>query len=109
MSWVRLNMRFPGSCLECGKRVSVGEQAFWARGVGVKHIECAQKAEAKDPYISCLICGKPAGCERCELADSCNTKKVSPHCICSRCNVGDAMDSYTAAVVKKFPAIHGST
>jgi hypothetical protein len=108
MSWVRLNMRFPGTCLECRKRVKVGEQALWSRGVGVKHIECAEQIAGQGPNIACAVCGGPAGCGTCELADSCDTKKVSPLCICSRCNSGDAMAKYAAAVAGKFPALSRS-
>ena len=105
MNWVRLNMRFPGSCLACGKRINRGEQALWARNVGVKHIECAETE--KSPDISCAVCGKPAGCSQCELADSCDTKKVSPLCICAGCNKAGAMKSYSDAIAKRFPAISG--
>lgn len=103
MSWVRLNMRFPGTCLVCRKRITAGEQALWSRGVGVKHVECAQD---EGGGVSCMVCGGPAGCATCELADSCDTKKVSL-CICTRCNTGDAMAAYVAAVSKKFPALSG--
>ena len=126
MSWVRVNMRFPGTCLECRKRIKLGEQALWSRGVGVKHIECAEgpgqdrQAErsgrtgrtvqvgldtAQGPTIACAVCGKPAGCGTCELADSCDIKKVSPLCICTQCNSGDAMAAYVTAVSRKFPAL----
>ena len=105
MNWVRLNMRFPGKCLECGKGVGVGEQALWARNVGVKHIECAESAAGQGPTIACAVCGRPAGCATCEFADGCDTKKVSPLCICTQCNTGGAMERYTAAVARKFPAL----
>lgn len=103
MKWVRLNMRFPGKCILCGKSVTIGKQALWARGVGVKHIECT---EAENTGIPCIVCGRPAGCEQCEMADSCDTKAVSPLCICSGCNgVKEAMRSYTIAAAKKYPIL----
>ena len=124
MSWVRVNAAFSGTCMECRKWIKRGEQVLWSRGVGVKHIECAEGAKAKhagrtgqtvqigleavhDSSIACAVCGGPAGCSMCELADSCDTKKVSQLCICSRCNTGDSMAAYTAAVSKKFPALSG--
>ena len=99
MNWVRLNMRFPGTCIVCGKRINVGEQALWSRGTGVKHIECAEQSS----QIACAICGGPAGCSSCELADSCDIKKVSPLCICAKCN--RTISSYMEAVAKKFPVL----
>ena len=107
MRWVRLNMKFPGTCLICGKGIPIGEQALWSRGVGVKHIECAEREAGQEAAIACAVCGGPAGCAQCELADSCDTKKVSQLCICAKCNTGDAMAAYTAAVSKKFPALSG--
>ena len=123
MKWVRTYMSNPGACMECRKRIKGGEQVFWSRGVGVKHIECAEGAgqdgqtertgqtvqtgldAMQGPVIACAVCGKLAGCGTCELADSCDTKKVSPLCICKRCSAGDAMAAYVAAVSRKFPAL----
>ena len=136
MKWERLNsVQFSGRCMECKKWIKRGEQVLWARNVGVKHIECAEGAgQAKaaqtvqtglstvqtglstvqtglstvqGPSITCAVCGRPAGCGTCELADSCDTKKVSQLCICRQCNTGDAMAAYTAAVARKFPALSG--
>ena len=126
MNWVRVNsLQFSDTCLECKKWVKRGGQALWAKGVGVKHIECAEGAgqdgqaerpgrtvqtgldAVQGPTIACAVCGKLAGCSTCELADSCDTKKVSPLCICKRCSAGDAMAAYVAAVSRKFPALQG--
>lgn len=124
MKWDRTYISNPGVCMECRKRIKSGE-VLWARGVGVKHIECAEGAgQAKQagqtgrtvqigldavegPHIACAVCEKPAGCTMCELADSCDTKKVSQLCICRGCNTGDAMAKYVDAVVRKFPALRG--
>ena len=100
-SWVRMNMRFPGTCLVCGRRILAGESGMWARGVGVKHEECAQETSG----IACIVCGRPAGCQQCELADSCDIQKVSPLCICSSCDSPDAISSYREAAARKFPAL----
>lgn len=118
MKWERIYMSNPGACMECRKRIKGGE-VLWSRGVGVKHIECEGAGQAErtgrtvqtgldavqGPHIACAVCGNPAGCGTCELADSCDTKKVSPLCICKRCNSGDAMAAYVAAVSRKFPAL----
>lgn len=124
MKWDRTYMSNPGICKECRKRINGGE-VLWARGVGVKHIECAEGAgQAKragqtgqtvqigldavqGSSIACAVCGRPAGCGTCELADSCDTKKVSQLCICRQCSSGDAMAKYVDAVVRKFPALSG--
>lgn len=105
MRWVRLNMKFPGTCLVCGKSISMGEQALWSRGAGVKHVECAERETGQKDAIACVVCGEPAGCAECELSDSCDTKKVSQLCICRQCNSGDAMAKYVNAVAGKFPAL----
>ncbi len=107
MKWVRLYMRFPGTCRICGKGVRKGKHALWAKGVGVKHIECAE-AEAvarKTKEIPCIICGGPAGCGQCGLAGSCDVQKVSQLCICSGCDSGGAIHSYRAAAARKFPVL----
>ena len=102
MSWITMTMKFPGTCLVCGRRIQAGEQGMWSRGVGVKHQECAQQ-----PSITCIVCGQPAGCDRCELAESCDIQKVSPLCICSRCDSPDAIAAYREAAARKFPVLGG--
>ena len=99
MSWIKMNMRFPGTCIVCKKPVKTGERGLWARGVGVKHIGCAEQNG-----ISCIICGKPAGCSLCELYDSCDIQRVSPLCVCSECS-GSSLEQYRAAAARKFPAL----
>lgn len=105
MKWVRLYMRFPGTCLICGKGVTKGKHALWARGVGVKHVECAEVEAGNTKEIPCIVCGGPAGCGRCELADSCDLQRVSQLCICKRCDSGGAIHPYRAAAARKFPVL----
>ena len=100
MSWVRMNMRYAGKCVVCNKTIRTGEVGLWMRGKGVKHEECGEQTR-----IPCVVCGKPAGCNQCEMADGCDIKKVSPLCICAACDSGNAIESYKAAVARKFPAL----
>lgn len=97
MSWVRMTMRFPGRCTVCNKTVQAGETGLWLKGVGVKHERCGEQTR-----IPCIVCGKPAGCNNCEMADACDIESVSPLCICPRC---DSIELYQKAVASKFPAI----
>ena len=47
-SWIKLTMKFPGKCLDCGKPIATGQQGLWSRGVGVKHVQCASSSSAAD-------------------------------------------------------------
>ena len=99
MSWVRLNMKFASVCIVCKKRIRSGQEGLWMRGVGVKHIECAQQGG-----VSCIVCGNPAGCQQCSLAEDCDTKNISL-CICSTCDSESSMEKYADAVVRKFHSL----
>ena len=105
MKWQRRHIMVPDTCMTCGKRVVPGKHALWARNVGVKHIECAEAEAGKTKEIPCIVCGGPAGCGQCELADSCDVQRVSPFCICFRCKGSSAMHSYRIAVARKFPVL----
>lgn len=105
MSWVRMNMRFPGKCIQCGKMVGRGELGLWSKGVGVKHERCGEDP-AVSGGIACAVCGGPAGCNACPVSDSCDIPNVSQLCICSKCESrDDSMSAYVAATGKKFPAL----
>lgn len=101
MSWVPTKMRFSGTCVECGKTIHVNESGLWARGVGVRHEEC-RPAEG----LTCIVCGGPAGCGKCEFQDDCDIKAVSGLCICRRCSeLPDPLAAYRDAAAKKFPQL----
>lgn len=94
-------MRFPGTCTVCGKGIAAGEMGLWARGLGVKHEECAAVRE-----LACAVCGGPAGCAGCEFADSCDIPNVSQLCICRGCGEGrGALASYLDGARERFPAL----
>jgi len=38
--WKEIAVKFPTKCVFCGKEVSKGEVAMWAKGVGVAHLSC---------------------------------------------------------------------
>lgn len=101
MSWIKLTMRFPGKCIKCKKPLKAGETGLWLKGSGVKHEECGDMPAG----ISCIICGKPAGCSSCEMADDCDIKKVSPLCICSSCDRRSSIEDYFRATARKFPVL----
>ena len=113
MSWIPLKMRFPGTCLECGKRVAIGEPGLWKKGTGVKHAACApEEGPAAGPApggpreLRCAVCGGPAGCPACEHADACDTEAVSQLCMCKKCmDADDPASLYLESVAKRSPAL----
>jgi hypothetical protein len=42
MSWRKIPMKFPGTCIVCNEKIKVNEIGLWAKGLGVKHEKCAQ-------------------------------------------------------------------
>lgn len=102
MSWIKLTMKFPGTCMICNGKIAVNEPGLWQKGVGVKHEECA-----KSSGLDCAICGGPAGCNSCEFRDDCDLERVSQSCICNRCSAKkDAFLLYGKSVSKKFPVLN---
>ncbi|RNJ75911.1 MAG: hypothetical protein D9C04_03730 [Nitrosopumilus sp. B06] len=102
MSWKKIPMRFPGTCTVCGQKIDVGQLGLWAKGMGVKHEECARVDE-----LACSVCGGPAGCRQCEFSDICDIPNVSQLCICKKCSeTGGALDSYHKNSLKKFPLLN---
>ena len=102
MSWIKLNMKFPGTCIVCNEKINVNEPGLWQKGVGVKHEKCAEVKELK-----CIVCGGPAGCATCEFRDDCDLEVVSQLCICNKC--GEKKDTfylYQESVKKKFPLLN---
>ncbi len=99
MSWRKMPMRYPGTCIVCKEKIQVNEMGLWAKGLGVKHERCAEAAG-----LDCIICGGPAGCPECEFADECDIQNVSPFCICDRCSQqgSSPLASYQSASNKKF-------
>jgi len=57
MSWRKIPMKFPGTCIVCNEKIEVNEIGLWAKGLGVKHEKCAQINE-----LQCIVCGASAGC-----------------------------------------------
>ena len=102
MSWRKIPMKFPGTCIVCNEKIKIGEIGLWAKGMGVKHEKCAEVAE-----LQCMICGSSAGCQNCEFLEECDVKKVSPFCICKKCNEKpDPYVEYQNSTKKKFPLLH---
>ena len=98
-------MKFTGTCIVCKKKIQVNDVGLWAKGMGVKHLACAEVKE-----LRCLVCGGPAGCPQCEFRTDCDLAKVSQLCICKKCNASeDAFVSYQKSVTKKFPILNLKT
>ena len=98
MSWRKIPMKFPGTCIICNEKIEVNEIGLWAKGLGVKHEKCSQIME-----LQCAVCNGPAGCESCEFQDSCDLENVSQLCICKKCSEGTSpFESYQKSTMKKF-------
>ena len=104
MSWRKIPMKFPGTCIVCNQKIEVNEMGLWAKGLGVKHERCAE-SEVRE--LNCIVCGGPAGCTQCEFQDDCNREEVSELCICKMClDAKDPFSAYQDAVKKRFPALN---
>lgn len=104
MSWRKITMKFPGTCVVCNQKIDADEIGLWAKGLGVKHEKCAEVTE-----LQCIVCGKSAGCSKCEYKDDCDLDLVSQLCICKSCMDTNPFDSYQKSVKKKFPLLNIST
>ena len=98
MSWIKITMKFDGTCIVCNEKVSANEIGLWSKGIGVKHEKCAEIIELK-----CVICNNPARCLQCEFSDDCDRSQVSQMCICKKCeNQGNTFEQYQASVKDRF-------
>tara|TARA_B110000014_G_scaffold205917_1_gene156516 strand:- start:297 stop:599 length:303 start_codon:yes stop_codon:yes gene_type:complete len=98
MSWLKITMKFDGTCIVCDEKVNANEIGLWSKGIGVKHEKCAEINELK-----CVICDNPAGCLQCEFHDNCDRSLVSQLCICKKCeNQGNTFEQYQLSVKDKF-------
>ena len=102
MSWRKIPMKFPGTCIVCNEKIEINELGLWAKGIGVKHEKCSQIKE-----LRCAVCNGPAGCQSCEFQDSCDLENVSPLCICKKCSEeSNPYDSYQKSIKKKLPLLN---
>ncbi len=102
MSWRKITMKFPGTCIVCNEKVEANEIGLWKKGEGVKHEKCSKVDE-----LNCIVCGKSAGCLQCEFSEDCDREIVSQLCICKKCHdAEDSFNSYQKSVIKKFPLLN---
>ena len=102
MSWRKMPMKFPGTCVVCKKKIEINEVGFWAKGLGIKHLACAEVVE-----LRCLVCGGSAGCSKCEFKDDCDLSSVSQLCICKKCSEEkNSFNSYQKSVQKNFSLLN---
>ena len=98
MSWLKITMKFDGTCIICNEKVSANEIGLWSKGIGVKHEKCAEINE-----LRCVICDNPAGCLQCEFQNDCDRSLVSQLCICKKCeNQEHTFEQYQLSVRDKF-------
>ena len=98
MSWIKITMKFDGTCIICNEKVNANEIGLWSKGIGVKHEKCAEIVELK-----CVICDDPAGCLQCEFQDNCDRSLVSQLCICKKCDSQQhTFEQYQVSVRDKF-------
>ena len=98
MSWIKITMKFDGTCIIGNEKVNANEIGLWSKGIGVKHEKCAEVNELK-----CVICDNPAGCLLCEFQNNCDRSLVSQLCICKKCeSEGNTFEHYQISVKDKF-------
>ncbi len=98
MSWIKITMKFDGTCIICNEKVNANEIGLWSKGIGVKHEKCAEVNDLK-----CVICDNPAGCLLCEFQNNCDRSLVSQLCICKKCeSEGNTFKHYQISVQDKF-------
>ena len=98
MSWIKITMKFDGTCLICNKKVNANKIGLWSKGIGVKHEKCAEINELK-----CVICDNPAGCLQCEFQNDCDRSLVSQLCICKKCETQEhTFEQYQLSIRDKF-------
>ena len=102
MSWRKISMKFPGTCIVCNKKIEANEMGLCAKGLGVKHEKCAEINE-----LTCIVCGGPTGCATCEFREDCDLEVVSQLCICNKCSEKkDTFSLYQESSKKKFPLLN---
>ena len=102
MSWIKISMKFDGTCIVCKEKIKVNEIGLWSKGLGVKHEKCAEIDE-----LDCIICGRSAGCPTCEFQEDCDRSTESQLCICKKCEQkGGSFDLYQKSVKKKFSLLN---
>ena len=98
MSWIKITMKFDGTCIICNEKVNANEIGLWSKGLGVKHEKCAEVNELK-----CMSCDNTAGCLLCEFQNNCDRSLVSQLCICKKCeSEGNTFEHYQISVKDKF-------
>ena len=98
MSWLKITMKFDGTCIICNEKVSANEIGLWSKGIGVKHEKCAEINE-----LRCVICDNQAGCLHCDFQNDCDRSLVSQLCICKKCeNQEHTFEQYQLSVRDKF-------
>ena len=98
MSWLKITMKFNGTCIVCDEKVNANEIGLWSKGIGVKHEKCAEINELK-----CVICDNSAGCLQCEFHDDCDRSLVSQLCICKKCEGEEnTFEHYQVSIKGKF-------
>ena len=45
INWVDWTLKYGGNCVICGKSMPDAMEGQWAKGIGVRHISCGQKAD----------------------------------------------------------------
>jgi hypothetical protein len=102
--WIRLLVKYKGTCSACGKEISAGQYALWSKSSKtIKHSECKASqppatTEKRSPdtkrqqtttaaaEVDCFICGMPvAGNNSSFEADDYGKQAISQASICNRC------------------------
>ena len=118
--WIRLLVKYKGTCSACGKEISAGQYALWSKSSkAIKHSECkapppaTTTTEKIDPdtnrqqttaaEVDCFICGRPvAGNNSGFEGDGYGRKAILQASICNRClEDKNAYQNYQGAFLEK--------
>ena len=92
MKWYKIKLKFTGKCITCNNYVHKGEEGFWAKEIGIKHIQCFDMK-----IIHCIICNKDVSCISCTFNNYCDMKVIS-QCMCKECLSNKSLNDYKNAL-----------
>jgi uncharacterized protein CbrC (UPF0167 family) len=106
--WIRLLVKYKGTCSACGKEISAGQYALWSKSSkAIKHSECKasnrQQTTTAVAEVDCFICRRPVtdnnyGFE----AGDYGRRAILQASICNRClEDKNAYQNYQGAFLEK--------
>jgi DNA-directed RNA polymerase subunit N (RpoN/RPB10) len=119
--WIRLLVKYKGTCSACGKEISAGQYALWSKSSkAIKHSECKasqqpattekrgpdtkrQQTTAAAAEVDCFICGRPVAANNSGFeAGDYGRRAIFQASICNTClEDKNAYQNYQDAFLEK--------